>query len=148
VGVQFRTFGLPRPQGSMRAFMIAGKPRLTSAAKGLKEWRALVANTAQAESAMWTVSPLDPVALDLVFYLPRPKGHWGVNGLRPSAPKWPTKKPDLDKLVRAVGDALVPVLLHDDNQVLSIQALKKYATPEEPPGVLVSLYPFTPAHAV
>ena len=122
--------------------MVGGKPRITSAAKGLKEWRALVAVTAQEQSKMWTVSPTESVGMSLTFYLPRPKGHYGKNGILPSAPKSPTKKPDLDKLIRAVGDALVPTLLHDDNQVTFIVASKAYADEAAPPGVLVSLFPY------
>ena len=57
----------------MRAFMVGGKPRITSAAKGLKEWRALVANAAQEQTSMWTCSPEEPVSMHLTFYMPRPK---------------------------------------------------------------------------
>ncbi len=128
----------------MRAFMVGGKPRITSAAKGLKEWRALVANAAQEQTSMWTCSPDEPVSMHLTFYMPRPKGHYGKRGLLPSAPKHPVKKPDLDKLVRAVGDALVPVLIHDDNQVVWILAGKEYASEKEPPGVLISLHHHDP----
>jgi Holliday junction resolvase RusA-like endonuclease len=124
--------------------MVAGRPRITSAAKGLKEWRALVANCAQEQTNMWTCSPNEAVGLHLVFFMPRPKGHYGKSGLKPSAPEYPVKKPDLDKLVRAVGDALVPVLLHDDNQVVWISATKQYACKAEPPGVQVTLIPHGP----
>ena len=85
--------------------------------------------------------------MHLTFYMPRPKGHYGKRGLLPSAPKYPVKKPDLDKLVRAVGDALVPVLIHDDNQVVWILAGKEYASEQEPPGVLISLHHHDPRDA-
>lgn len=65
-----------------------------------------------------------PVALDVVFYLPRPK----------SAKKSvtaPAKKPDLDKLVRAVGDALTAAgVWRDDSQIVAINARKEFASGE------------------
>ena len=49
----------------------------------------------------------------------------------------PAKRPDLDKLVRAVKDALTKVLWHDDGQVVEILARKFYAQPGAPVGVSV-----------
>jgi hypothetical protein len=36
-------------------------------------------------------------------------------------------KPDLDKLVRAVGDALTGILYRDDAQIVSLNASKRFA---------------------
>jgi Holliday junction resolvase RusA-like endonuclease len=58
------------------------------------------------------------VAVRLVFYLPRPK-----RMRRPA----PTVKPDLDKLARAVLDALSGVAYEDDAQVCHLVATKHYA---------------------
>ena len=61
-----------------------------------------------------------PVRVDLVFLLPKP----------PSRPKrrrcWPTVKPDIDKLVRAVLDALTSVVFTDDAQVVALRVDKDY----------------------
>ncbi len=71
-----------------------------------------------------------PVGIDLHFGLPKPK----------SAPKkrrvWPDKRPDLDKLTRAVLDALTYVVYADDSQVVEIRATKDYGAP----GVAVEIH--------
>jgi Holliday junction resolvase RusA-like endonuclease len=52
--------------------------------------------------------------------------------LKPSAPRYHVKTPDVDKLVRGVadsiGDAVARVLLNNDSQIVSIYAAKRYST--------------------
>ena len=126
--ITFQVHGLPAPQGSTRAFVVKGKPIITSTAKGLSAWRRLVADVAQdfAPEQPWE----GPVGIDLHFGLPKPK----------SAPKtrrvWPDKRPDLDKLTRAVLDALTYVVFADDSQVVEIRATKDYGAP----GVAVEVH--------
>jgi len=126
--IMFQVHGLPTPQGSTRAFVVKGKPIITSTAKGLSAWRRLVADVAQdfAPEQPWE----GPVGIDLHFGLPKPK----------SAPKtrrvWPDKRPDLDKLTRAVLDALTYVVFADDSQVVEIRATKDYGAP----GVAVEVH--------
>ena len=126
--IMFQVHGLPAPQGSTRAFVVKGKPIITSTAKGLSAWRRLVADVAQdfAPEQPWQ----GPVGIDLHFGLPQPK----------SAPKtrrvWPDKRPDLDKLTRAVLDALTYVVFADDSQVVEIRATKDYGAP----GVAVEVH--------
>ncbi|HYT17866.1 MAG TPA: RusA family crossover junction endodeoxyribonuclease [Thermoplasmata archaeon] len=125
--ITFQVHGLPIPQGSARSWVVNGKPVITSAAKGLATWRRLVADVAQrfAPTEPW----LGPVGIELHFGIPKPK----------SAPKkrrvWPDKRPDLDKLCRAVFDALTYVVYADDSQVVEIAATKDYG----PPGVVVEV---------
>src|SRR6266508_1473186 len=125
--IAFQVHGLPVPQGSTRSYVVNGKPVITSAAKGLSSWRRLVADVAQRFAPMepWQ----GPVAIELHFGIPKPK----------SAPKkrrvWPDKRPDLDKLCRAVFDALTYVVFADDSQVVEIAASKDYG----PPGVVVEV---------
>ena len=64
--------------------------------------------------------------LRLVFWLPRPKGHFGKKGLKPSAPADHTTKPDLDNLIKAIKDALKGLVWVDDSQVCRLVADKKY----------------------
>ncbi len=119
--VSFEVHGLPIPQGSTRVWMVNGKPITTSSARGLGAWRRLVADVAQnyAPKEPWD----GPVGIELHFGLPKPK----------SAPKrkrvWPDKRPDLDKLTRAVLDALTYVVFADDSQVIDIRASKDYGAP-------------------
>ena len=131
--ISFQVHGLPIPQGSTRAWVVHGKPIITSSAKGLSTWRRLVADVAQnyAPKEPWE----GPVGIELHFGLPKPK----------SAPKrkrvWPDKRPDLDKLTRAVLDALTYVVFADDSQVIEIQASKDYGAP----GVVVEIRRIHPA---
>jgi len=66
--------------------------------------------------------PLEgPVCISLTFYLPRPK----------SAPRrvvHPATRPDLSKLVRSVEDALTGIVYRDDAQIMSLTAIKAFAT--------------------
>ena len=70
------------------------------------------------------------------FCFPRPKGHSGKRGLKPSAPTKHTQKPDIDKCVRVVLDALTSVAYADDAQVVQVHARKGWAT-DAGPGVRV-----------
>lgn len=75
-----------------------------------------------------------PVALYVIFYFNRPNWHFRTkagkvdrSALKPSAPKYPCGAiGDLDKLVRAIGDALTGVVYGDDCQIVSILAYKVY----------------------
>lgn len=116
--------GIAVPQGSVRS-LGAGRPSVHSNAQALLPWRAAVIGTVQqamAESGgEWPL--LGPVKLSASFVLPRPRS-------APKARLWPDKKPDLDKLVRAVGDALTQSgAITDDAQIVMILADKTYGTP-------------------
>jgi crossover junction endodeoxyribonuclease RusA len=131
--IQFDALGLPVPKGSLKAFTPKGwtRPVLTSTSVGLKDWAAVVRYQAQSV-APGTLYP-DGVAVWLAFRLPRPKA-------LPKAKLTPhTKKPDLDKLIRAVLDALSGVLFTDDSQVVQLTCSKRYAALGEAPGVAVRL---------
>lgn len=127
--VTFRVASVPVPKGSMRAFVRGGRPILTSDNVGLKGWEGVVRHQAQQH-----VHALVPgaVSVGLAFILPRP----------PSLPKRVAqhlKKPDLDKLARAVLDALTGVAFADDAQVTHLGCTKRYQEPTEQPGVVVTV---------
>lgn len=118
------------PQGSLRS-LGRGRPTVHSNASALLPWRAAVIATIRAAMDPGQEWPLlGPVKLSVTFALPRPL----------SAPKsrlWPEKKPDLDKLVRAVGDALTQAgAIADDAQIVLLIADKVYGQP----GVEIMLY--------
>lgn len=133
----FTTLGVPVPQGSHRVIRnrVIPDPRLLA-------WRELVTRDAlvAARAVGWT-EPLDaPCVLRLQFWLPAPK-----------RPRWPSPatKPDLDKLVRAIGDALSPReprhrVLAEDSRIVSLHAEKTYVTESKPAGVRVLLSPIGP----
>jgi len=57
--------------------------------------------------------------------------------LRSNAPAFYSKKPDLDKLIRAIGDAcsIDAPLLKDDSQIMQLHCSKRYQIGQEPCGV-------------
>jgi len=118
----FTVLGVAAPKGSTKAFYVAKLGRAVTTADNRRSapWQESV--VAAAQVALDGALPLDgPVGLALSFYLPRPK----------SAPKRitePAKLPDLDKLVRALGDALTAAgVWHDDAQVVRVLARKAFA---------------------
>lgn len=125
--VQVRVDGIPVTQGSMKA---VGRGMLVHTKdKELKAWRALISEALTAAGAQ-PVGLHQPVHLEAVFYLPRPASVSVKKRPKPSA-----KSADLDKLVRAVNDALTGVVIEDDAQVTSTNARKRYADDGEEPGV-------------
>ena len=134
----------PATAGSKRAFHSkkTGKTWITDDCKRGKEWRATV--RAAAEQQRITRQLYDgPLLLYVEFWLRRPKNHYRTGKfsemLKVGAPKWPTKKPDTTKLLRAIEDALTGVLWVDDAQIGTQLVTKSYAPL---PGALVRLYTF------
>ncbi|KKN74377.1 hypothetical protein LCGC14_0391780 [marine sediment metagenome] len=128
--VQFQVDGKPVPQGSMRAFLVKGRPVITSSNPNLKEWRNIVAFQAQGAS---DGRPLEgPVGVTAAFRLPRPKS-------RPKKDRYPDRRPDLDKLVRALLDGMTGPVFADDSQVCMIEVRKSYAL-DESAGVVVRVW--------
>ncbi len=70
----------------------------------------------------------------LEFRMPRPKS-------TPKATPAAVKRPDLDKLARAVLDAITGTVLVDDSQVVDLSASKRLAEVGESPGALISVWP-------
>jgi Holliday junction resolvase RusA-like endonuclease len=121
--ITFTTYGVPIPQGSTKAFYIPklGRSVITNDNAKTKPWRHAI--VAAAQEAVSGRAPLEDVALEVhvLFYLPRPA----------SAPKRvtePAKKPDVDKLLRALLDALTAAgVWRDDAQVIATFARKAFA---------------------
>lgn len=121
--LRFTVYGKPMPQGSMKAFVVGGKARLTATNAKMKPYRQEVAQVAALECRGRMIEKHVPVGLALKFYFAQP----------PSCPKsrtLPSVKPDLDKLARLVNDALTGIAYADDGQVCSIMAMKFYGIPE------------------
>ena len=123
------------PQGSKS--IVRG--RLIDSNKNLKPWRAKIAK----HVGTLGLSVMEgPIFLSCVFVFPRPKSHLNSKGvLRESASAHYIKKPDLDKLLRAIGDALSvdSGLLHDDSCITHIAGSKRYQVGDEPCGVHIEL---------
>lgn len=121
--VSFTVPGKPAPQGSKRH---VGRGILIESCKDVGPWRERVAITAH--NAM-NRQPLTTgaVAVWIEFVLPRP-----VSTPKRSTPP-ATKKPDLDKLARAILDAITHTVIADDSQVVRLTARKRLAELDEAP---------------
>ena len=126
--LEFTVAGVPVPQGSKRAFTTkTGKVVLTEEPQ-LYSWRQDVA--ARAQAARGNRLPLAGEVLVMCwFFFPRPATHFGRRGVLPSAPRRPVgKRNDIDKLLRAILDALTAAGIYgDDGQVTDVQSSKWYA---------------------
>ena len=95
----------------------------------------------ESEAGRWVVlanSQIDgkitevAVDVDMTFVLARPKGHYGTGRnagkLKPSAPKYPKSRPDIDNYCKWVLDCLNSTgnVWKDDSQVVSMTAVKRY----------------------
>jgi crossover junction endodeoxyribonuclease RusA len=126
--ITFDVIGRPSPQGSKKSI---GNNRFIESSKYLPAWRTAV--KLAAEDAVNTNSwarVSGPVELEVMFYLDRPSSVSTVKRPQPTVP------PDLDKLIRGVGDALTGVVYDDDSQVIRCLAWKVYAD-TRPPGAFI-----------
>lgn len=121
--VSFTVVGLPKPQGSKRH--VGNGVMVESAGAPLRDWRGQVAFEAQAQ--MMRVGTMDgPIGVELGFVLPRPKS-------ARTGELWAWKRPDLDKLARAVLDALTSGgLIVDDARIVSMGLTKRLSDPVAP----------------
>lgn len=128
--LSFTVHGVPIPKGSTKAFMRPGMrfPIVTADNTKTKPWANTIKVMAQLhapEGGPWQ----GPVSLSVMFTMPRPKS-------LPKKVQHHVKKPDLDKLLRTVKDALKGVIYHDDSQVTDVVMSKRYG---EQPGVTVQV---------
>lgn len=132
--VAFTVIGKPEPRGSKNAFRTkSGRMVVSDNNPNSGPWMGVVAAAASAE--MGEASLLDgALGLVVVFTVRRPQGHFGsgknADKLKPSAPPFPTTRPDTTKLLRGVEDALSGVVWRDDAQVVEQTATKRYGAPE------------------
>jgi Holliday junction resolvase RusA-like endonuclease len=127
IEVEIVVYGIAQPAGSkVPGRTKDGRLFVRDDAKHSRPWKQQVAATAGAQRGN-TPTLAGPLSLDVVFYLPRPKGHYGTKGLRPSAPAFPTVRPDATKLLRAVEDALTGIVWRDDAQIVTQTARKRFA---------------------
>lgn len=132
--IEFIVHGEPAPQGSKNQWGAEANPRT-------KPWRAAV--SAAAADAMIVATDHADVAVDsrrlpladavqvrVKFVFTRPKSHYGTGKnadvLKGSAPEYVTRAPDVDKLARAVLDALTGIVFRDDAQVAHLNVWKQY----------------------
>lgn len=122
IGLKFDVIGTPAPQGSKRH---VGNGFMVESSKANAPWRSAVASKAR-EAAIDSglTEPLTgPLILEVTFRHAMPKSRNKTTRAIGTAVK--TTAPDLDKLVRSVGDALTESgVIGDDALICQISASK------------------------
>lgn len=142
----FTVPGEPVPQGSLRS---VGRGRFISDNPKLKGWRTKVNQVFNFTHRGKTIE--GAVELRAVFVMPRPKSHYGTGRnagrIREACLDLPhTVKPDGDKLLRAIQDALSTTkeqvgVYPDDAYVVRTATDKRYTRPGEEPHAQITLLP-------
>jgi crossover junction endodeoxyribonuclease RusA len=127
VELSFTVFGVPQPQGSTWAFIPKGwdRPVITTDNAKMKPWRQQVATMALAtmnEHQVQMTPRSIPISIALTFVFQKPQSER-------KATLHKTTKPDLDKLLRAVLDALTGICYTDDSQVTECRVAKIFGSP-------------------
>lgn len=155
-GLTINVIGVPAPQGSHRGFVVNGRAVVTQDNKKTKPWRQAVSAAANEQMLR---SPTDggqagpqlgPVAVEITFHMPRPGYHFRTgkraHELKPNAPTYVDKKPDIDKLVRSTLDALTDAAaFRDDAQVARLVVEQRYA--DAATGARIHITPLDPSPA-
>lgn len=116
--------GTPVPQGSKRIGRHGRHPVILDANdQKLRPWRDSI------QAQLWDRTSIagpssDAVKVEATFHLPCPKS------LPKRSTPAHTKKPDIDKLIRALLDACTGIVFVDDSQVVALVIRKQYARNE------------------
>jgi len=124
--------GEPQPKGSTRAFVNkrTGRANVTNDNADTKPWQATVASFVRDNIGSAIPIPEGQVWIGLEFVMPRRKAE--PKRVTPAH----TRKPDVDKLARAILDSLTGLIYADDAQVVGFTRLfKRTAEIGEQPGV-------------
>lgn len=124
--------GRPAPQGSKRH---VGNGVMVEMSKYVKPWRSDIRDALIAE---WDGKPplYGPIALELAFVMQRPAS---LSVRKPTPPA--VKRPDWDKLSRAVCDAITSAQVYkDDSQIVHAVVSKRIAEVDELTGCWIHIY--------
>lgn len=128
MSIRFAVMGAePAPQGSKRS---VGHNRFVEASKKLMPYREAIISQIIRDNYHTTALNV-PVAVRATFFFQRPRSHYrtGKNShlLKDGYSMYKTSTPDLDKLQRALGDALAQSgLLADDNLIVQWDTRKMW----------------------
>lgn len=156
--IEFIAIGQPKTKGSTKSFVPKRKDgsevrrtngnvmvvTMNDVGPSAEIWAATVAREAHLAMLEARVGMArGPIAVKVGFFVPRNKGHFGTgrnaNVLKDSAPVVPAVKPDVDKWVRLVLDAMTGVVYADDGQVVELIATKNFGEPARA-EIAISLY--------
>ena len=137
--------GTPVTQGSKTR---VGRRVIADNETRLRPWRDAIRSEAQdaLEGGAEPIPAGQPCHVEVTFWFARPKNHYRTGRyahlLRDDAPTRPTSRMDVDKLSRAVLDALTDAgVWADDGQVVTLLAAKAYAD-DGPPGAFIAIGAF------
>lgn len=134
---EFVIMGQPRPAGSKRH--IGNGVVIDSSGEKGRNWRASIQAVAREQFTGELLR--GPLVVYMTFFAPRPKSHYGSGRnsgrLKDDAPQYPTGRPDVLKLARAVEDALTGIVWADDGQIVDEILAKRYG---EPARCVVSIH--------
>lgn len=152
MSVTLTVHGIPQPKGSTKAFVprtwaskayaagVSPRAVVTSDNPKVRAWELAITAAALMQRGR-SGGFGGPVSVTCAFLLPRPASY-------PKRVVHAVKKPDVDKLARAVLDALAGVLFGDDSTVTELHATKGYAFEGCSPGVVITVAETTPLDAV
>lgn len=143
--LSFFVRGIPVAKGSHNTFIrgrkdsptcqLCGKPRqqyvqvVDESGQRLEDWMMAIRVAAhEAQGPGWDLWA-GAVSVSVKFYFARLKSHPKKN-----PPVWKLSKPDGDKLMRAVLDALTGVTYVDDNRVVALHCRKYYTDVDQRAG--------------
>ena len=126
INLLFVVKGDPIPKGSFKAFKAKHSNMIVvkNASAKTKGWQKTIGLAATLAMQGEPPSP-GPIAINM---------HFAMAGPPKSAKhrRWPTVRPDLDKLCRTVLDALTGIVFVDDAQVIRLLASERYTHLVEP----------------
>lgn len=121
-----------------------GRPRISSFGGKARAYTPAATRKAEERIAsLWQGECIEqgvPIMVTVSAYHERPKSHRLVSGPLSKAgvaSVFPTKRPDLDNIVKLVLDGLNGVAYHDDAQIVNLIAERRWAALGEEPGVQV-----------
>ena len=131
--IEFTVYGKAAGKGSKRIGRArGGRPIILDDNARTKPWQQAVQAAAIEAMGIPTEPFAGPVSVSVIIQIARPKGHFGsgrnASTLKPNAPLWCLTRPDVDKVVRTVLDALTGIAYRDDSQVGIDAPVKTYGT--------------------
>lgn len=128
---QFTVPGEPRPKQRPRVSVVSGRITHAYTPAETAAYEAKVRNAyMDAYPAADPFPKLTPLEVEAVFYLPIPSS-WSRKAREKAEAgrKTPTKRPDLDNLLKAILDALNAIAWSDDCQIVRTVCEKRYGEP-------------------
>lgn len=142
--IVFSVKGIAAPQGSKNAIPIKNRAgtivgtNLIESSKKVGPWRHRIAAGGEVAMHRYGAKPFKgAVRVHLRFVLPRPKA------TPKDTPPAIKKNGDIDKLARAVLDALTGPVLVDDCLVVELNCRKRIGEPGEEPRVVITIQAYS-----